>query len=249
MGIPVAVQLYTVREETNKDFIGTLEKVANIGYKGVEFAGYGDIPASTMADTLKRLGLKAAGSHVGLDLLKDHLDEVIAYNLEIGNQYILCPWAQFETKNDYVKMAKFLNETGRKCKEAGVTLGYHNHDFEFTTFDGEHGLDILYKETEPSYVVAEIDTYWVQRAGVDPIAYVKKYAGRCPLIHLKDMEAGEVKDYAEVGNGIMDIAGIVAVAEQSGVKWLIVEQDKCKKPPLESIAISMENLKKMGIVK
>ncbi len=249
MEIQVAVQLYTVREETNKDFIGTLEKVSKMGYEGVEFAGYGDIPASKMAETLKRLGLKAAGSHVRLDLLKDNLNEVIAYNLEIGNQYILCPWAKFETKNDYVQMAEFLNVAGKKCKESGLTLGYHNHDFEFKTFDGEYGLDILYKETNPSYVIAELDTYWVQRGGIDPIGYIKKYAGRCPLIHLKDMEAGEAKDYAEVGNGIMDIEGIVAAAEQSGVKWAIVEQDKCKRSSLESISISMENLKKMGIVK
>lgn len=246
MKLPISVQLYTLREDTAKDFLGTLEKVAEIGYKGVEFAGYGDITASKMKDALGRLGLKASGSHVGVDLLTNKLDEIIEYNLEIGNSFIICPWAKYESKEDYLNAAKFYNKAGEKCRQKGIQFCYHNHAFEFDTFDGEYGLDILYKETDPELVQAEVDTYWVYHAGVNPVDYVKKYAGRCPLIHLKDMEAGENKDFAEVGEGIINIAGIIAASKEAGAKWLVVEQDKCKRPALESVKISFENLKKMG---
>ena len=153
MSLPVALQLYTVRDETEKDFIGTLEKVAEMGYKGVEFAGFGDIPASRMKATLDRLGLKAVGSHTGPDLLKEKLDEVIKYNLEIGNKYIICPWAPFETKDDYVNAACLFNKIGARCKDSGLQFAYHNHDFEFKVFDGEYGLEILYNGTKPENMV------------------------------------------------------------------------------------------------
>lgn len=248
MNIPAALQLYTLRDETTKDFTGTLEKVAEIGYKGVEFAGFGGLAASQMKAVLDRLGLKAMGSHTGLDLLKNKLDEVIEYNLEIGNPYVICPWAKYETKEDYLEAAKFYNTVGEKCRNKGLQFCYHNHAFEFNTFDGEFGLDIIYRETDPELVKAEIDTYWVQYAGLNPAEYVKKYAGRCPLVHLKDMEAGEDKHFAEVGNGIMDIGAIAAAAKEGGAQWFIVEQDKCKRPALESVKMSFDNLKKMKII-
>ncbi|MCG8500758.1 MAG: sugar phosphate isomerase/epimerase [Firmicutes bacterium] len=245
MNIPVALQLYTLREETEKDFIGTLEKVAAIGYQGVEFAGYGGLSASELKACLDRLGLKAAGSHVSMDQLTSNLDEVIAFNKAIGNAYIICPWAEFETKEDYINTAKKFNEIGQRCNENGLIFCYHNHDHEFDVVDGNYGLDILYGESAENLVKAEIDTYWVQYAGVDPVGYIKQYRGRCPLIHLKDMEAGEKKDYAEIGNGVMDIKAIVDAAKENGAKWLVVEQDECKRQPLESVTISFENLKKM----
>lgn len=248
MSIPVAVQLYTLRDETAKDFVGVLEKVAQIGYTGVEFAGYGDMTAVQMKGHLDRLGLKAAGSHVGLDLLKNKLDEVIEYNLEIGNKYLVCPWAKFETKEEWIEFAHFLNSVGEKCKVKGLQVGYHNHAHEFISYDGEYALDIIFRETDPELVVAEIDTYWVQHAGIDPVGYIKKYAGRLPLVHQKDMEAGEAKGFTEVGNGIMDIKAIYNTSKDLGAQWFIVEQDKCNRPQIESVTISFENLKKMGLI-
>jgi sugar phosphate isomerase/epimerase len=136
---------------------------------------------------------------------------------------------------------------GEKCMAKGVQFGYHNHEHEFEKFDGEYGLDIIYRNSDPRMVFAEIDTYWAEHAGVDPVEYIKKYSGRCPLIHLKDMEAGEEKFFAEVGNGIMDMKGIVKAAKAAGAKWLIVEQDRCRRPAIESARMSFENLKKMDI--
>lgn len=248
MSLPVSLQLYTLRDETAKDFKGTLEKVANIGYKGVEFAGYGGLTAAQMKAELDRLGLKVTGSHVGMDILRNNLEETIAYNLEIGNKYIVCPGTKGDTKEHYLEVADFFNRVGEKCKEKGLQLGYHNHAHEFKLFDGEYALDILYNNTNAELLKVELDTYWVQYAGVDPIAYMKKYAGRCPLLHQKDMEAGEEKGFTEVGNGIMDIKGIHAAVEEIGVEWFIVEQDRCVRPQLESVAISFNYLKSMGFV-
>ena len=246
----VAVQLYTLREDLTKDFLGVLEKVAEIGYTGVEFFGgeFGGLKASQLKSNLDKLGLKAVSAHTNVDDLRDNLEKVIDYNLEIGNSYLAIPWAKFETKQDYLDMAKFCNTVGEKCKNKGMQLCYHNHDMEFIKYDGEFGLDIIYKETDPEMLKAEIDTYWVQRGGVDPAEYIKKYAGRCELIHLKDMEASEEKDFAEIGNGIMDFKKIIAASKESGAKHFIVEQDSCKRPPFESIKISYENLKKMNIL-
>jgi len=244
MSLPVALQLYTVRDETSRDFIGTLEKVAEIGYQGVEFAGFGDIPASKMKDVLEKLNLKAMGSHTPKDLLADKLDEVIDYNLEIGNPYVICPWDKYDSKEGWLGAAEFYSSVGEKLKQKGLQFCYHNHAHEFEKFDGEFALDIVYGKTDPSLLKAEIDTYWVYYAGVNPADYVTKYSGRCTVVHLKDMRA-EDRDTAEVGEGIIDIKSIIKASEKAGAEWFVVEQDRCARPTLESAKISFENLKKM----
>lgn len=246
--IPISLQLYTLREEMEKDFLGTLKKVAQIGYAGVEFAGYGNLSADRLKEELDKLGLVASGSHVGLDLLRNNLEEVIKYNLIIGNKYIICPWSDFKDKAEVLELAIFLNEVGKECKKNGLQLCYHNHAHEFKEIDGLIGLDFLYLNTKTEALKAEIDTYWVKRAEIEPIEYMKKYKGRCPLIHLKDMEDSEEKFYTEIGSGTMDIKGIAYAAKEIGAAWLVVEQDECRKSPLESIKISFENLKTMGLV-
>lgn len=248
MSIPIALQLYTLREEMQKDFAGTLRKVAEIGYSGVEFAGFGGMKVYELKALLENLGLKPVGAHIGIDELRNNLNEVISYNIELGNRYIVCPWASYKDKEDFINMAMELDKIGAKLENMGLQLCYHNHAHEFVRFDGVYGLDILYRDTTINTLMAEIDTYWVAYAGVNPIEYMKKYEGRTPLIHIKDMDSTEKREYTEIGNGILDIKGIAKQAEVSGTKWIIVEQDECKRPPLESIKISYENLKKMNLV-
>lgn len=248
MSIPVAVQLYTLREETEKDFVGTLKKVAELGYKGVEFAGYGGLSALELKSHLDAFGLKAAGTHVGIDELKNNLEEIIEYNLQLGNKYIVCPWAGFEGKEDYIKMAEVFEEIGKKLHVSGLQLCYHNHAHEFDRFDGEYGMDIIYNSVDSNFLKAEFDTYWVAYAGLDAVEYIKKYSGRTPLLHIKDMENSEKRDFAEIGNGIMPIKAIAEQAEKNGTEWLIVEQDMCKRESLESVRISIENLRNMNLV-
>lgn len=243
MTLPVAVQLYSVRDNTEKDMPGTLKKIAEIGYKGVEFAGFMGIPAKKLKAELDSLGLKAVGSHTPMQLLKEKLDEQIEYNLEIGNKYVICPWHSFEGREDYVRAAGFFEETGKKCRAAGLQFAYHNHDFEFKELDGEYGFDILMKAS-PEYVAAELDTGWAFFAGADPAAYLGKLKGRCPLIHVKDFKNTTEKSYTEVGTGIVDIGSIIKAAEGAGTEWAIVEQDATSLPTLESVKISFNNLKK-----
>lgn len=247
MNIPVGLQLYTVREELEKDFAGTLEKVAEIGYKGVEFAGYGGFSSIKLKKLLDKLGLKAAGSHIGYKEIVNNIDEVIEYNLEIENKFIVCPYMEFESRKDFIRVAEKLNKAGEKCREKGITLCYHNHNQEFESFDGKYGLDLIFESTDFQNLQAEIDTFWVKYAGLDPVSYMKKYRKRIPLVHLKDMEDNEDRDFAEVGEGIINIKDIAGEAKAAGANWLIVEQDYCKRPPLESAKISLDNLKRMGL--
>jgi sugar phosphate isomerase/epimerase len=132
-------------------------------------------------------------------------------------------------------------------KSDGLQLCYHNHSFEFQKFDGKYGLDIFYENSDPNLVLAEIDTYWVQHGGEDPAQFLRKYPNRCPLIHLKDMLADAQKSFAEVGAGILNWPEIFKACEAVGAQWYIVEQDRCQRPPLESVRMSFENLKRMGI--
>ncbi len=246
MSLPIGIQLYSVKDETEKDFKNALRKVSNIGYEGVEFAGYGGLKSFELKALLEDLGLKVCGSHVALDELTENIEGVIEYNLEIGNPYIICPWASYNNREDFIRMAYKLNSIGEKCKQSGLKFAYHNHAHEFEKFQGEYGLDILYKETKADLVKAEIDTYWVKYAGIDPVKYVEKHAGRCELIHIKDMEVTdkEMKS-TEAGNGIMDIKSIINESEKQEAKWLIVEQEHFSRPSLESIEISYKYLKSL----
>ena len=244
MKLPIALQLYTVREETEKDFLGTLEKVAELGYQGVEFAGFGDLEASELKAQLDRLGLKAVGSHTPIDFLRNSLDEVIAYNLKIQNKHIVVPYAEYKSKADFLKMAEELKEIGTVLQEKGLKLLYHNHDQEFEEFDGEYGLDLIYDNIDSDLLQVELDTFWVKKAGIDPVKYLSKYSQRTPLVHLKDMDA-ETGVFAELGEGMMDIAMIIEQAEKGTTEWLIVEQDICRRPALESIEISINYLRKL----
>lgn len=243
--IPIALQLYTLRDYAQKDFVGTLKNVSKIGYQGVEFAGYGNMKAGELKSLLDDLNLKPAGSHVGIDMLTENLDDVIDYNLKIENHFIVCPWQKYSGKDDFISFARVLNEIGKKCKENGLGLCYHNHAHEFERFNGICGFDLLVENTDPNLVYFEIDVYWLKYAGADPISYIRKLGKRMPLIHIKDMEKVG-RDFAEVGTGIMDIQGIVSESK-ANVQWLIVEQDKCRRDPYESVKISLENLKKMNL--
>jgi len=248
--IPVALQMYTLRNESAKDFVGTLKKVAEVGYAGVELAGYGSLSASDLRKLLDDLGLKRAGSHVGMNDLQKDLDRVTEFNLEIGNHYIVYPSLPKEMRNDekgFREAAKLLNSIGEKCSKQGLGFCYHNHNFEFQKFGGKYALDILYEAADPKFVQAEVDVYWAKHAGVDPADYIRRYPGRCPFIHLKDMAGDADRSFAEVGEGIIDFDAIFKASQAVGTKWYVVEQDLCKRPPLESVRISLENLRAKGI--
>ncbi|WEG11843.1 sugar phosphate isomerase/epimerase [Pullulanibacillus sp. KACC 23026] len=249
--IPVSLQLFTLRNETEKDFVGTLKRVAELGYNGVEFAGYGGLTASELKNVLADLGLKASSSHVPLDRITNHLEEEIAFNKEIGNRFIVCPFLMPDQRTEahYKELVKTLNHAGKRLAEEGMTLAYHNHDFELETLsNGKRALDYILDETNPEYVKAEFDIYWLAKAGEVPAEWLKRYEGRTPLVHLKDMTTDSEQFFAELGTGGVDLEAVLALGQAQGVEWWVVEQDQSKRDPFKSIEISINYLKEKGII-
>jgi sugar phosphate isomerase/epimerase len=246
LSIPIGLQLYSLREDSAKDFVGVLKTVAAMGYAGVEFAGYGGLTASRLKTLLTDLGLTVAGSHVGFEQLDKELNQVLDFNLEIGNHYIVCPAAPRELlaqgkADDWKGFAQEISEIGARIKEQGLQLAYHNHAWEFKTYDGKYLLDIFFANTDPDSVVAELDLGWVFHAGVDPVDYLQKYKGRCPLVHIKDFKQDGPQ--TEVGTGDVDLASIVRAAPKVGVKWYIIETEEYNMAPSDSVRVGLENLK------
>lgn len=241
----IGVQLYTLRDLMKDAFVPTLEKVAKIGYEGVEFAGYGDMPIKALRDVVVDLGLTPVSSHVSLNELQNRLSGVIEEASVLQLEYVFCPYLPEElrrSKSDYQQLAEFFNRVGESFAEVDIRFGYHNHAFEFLTFDNTFALDYLYEHTQKEYVKAELDLYWIAYAHQDPSEYIRRYAGRCPVVHLKDMTADDERFFAEVGQGTLNWPGILSAAEESDVQWYIVEQDVCRNNPLESIQMSFEFL-------
>ncbi len=238
----IGIQLYTLRKLTSEDFVGTLSQISEIGYDGVEFAGYGNIVADDMKKYLNQFNLKAAGTHVSYQSVLDDLDSVLDYCTKLGVESVVIPAAKFDTYDGWLGFANDLNSFGERFKENGILFGYHNHAHEFEKLNDKYILDIIFENTDPNYVVAELDTYWIKKGKEDPVDYVGKYQGRVPLIHAKDMSSNGDVD-TEVGSGIIDFKSVV---EASGnARWLIVEQESFNMEPMQSVAISLKNLKKI----
>lgn len=245
--IPVALQLYTVREDTARDFAGTVRQVAALGYAGVEFAGYGGLAPDAVRALLDETGLQAASAHVSLDVVEGGMAGAAEDAAAIGCRYLALAWLPEERRNPQAlrELAPRLNQAGRLCREQGIRFGYHNHDFEFRRADGAYLLDILLDATDPDLVALELDVYWAAYAGVDPIAYIRQRAGRVPLVHLKDLAPD--RSFANVGDGTLDIPAICATAQQEGAAWYIVEHDRPPAGGLASARRSLENLRALGL--
>lgn len=250
--LPISVQLYTLRNLTSSDFSGTMKKVAGIGYKNVELAGWGNLTsADEVRKALDAASLKASGAHVGIDQFRKDFSKVLNDAKTIGYDNLIVPWIgpEYYSAAGYKKLAAELNEFGPQVKSAGLELYYHNHSFEFTQYDGKSGFDILWDSTDPSLVKAELDVYWIQHGQVDPVAYIQKLGKRVGLVHLKDMDKTDPNKFTQVGKGVLNFPAIVAAAVEAGAKFGVVEQDNCYDvPPLESITISYGNLRRMDLV-
>ena len=237
----VGLQLYSLHEYTEKDFCGTVEKVAKMGYKGVEFAGYGGLKPGAVAQLLKDNGLTAYGSHIGgLPKTDAELDAEIEMNLAVGSKYLICPWQDMETRDDALRFAEVMNRTADRLRPHGLRLGYHNHDFEFRVDQGEILLDTVLQNVAED-VFVEFDVFWVAYAGHDPLRFIKKYAGRQPLMHLKEL-AADRKANVEIGAGILDFDAIIRAGMDAGVERFIIEQEEYTLPQLESCERSLKNL-------
>lgn len=242
----IALQLYTVRQELEAAdrFETTLEQIAQIGYENVELAGlYGRSPEA-FHRSLTRYGLKASSSHERLDGMETDFGGVVDRARLFGYSYIAVPWLapEHRTLEGYRRIAERLTPVAERLKAEGLTLLWHNHDFEFHPLStGELPEDILLA----SGIDLELDLYWVSHASHNPLDMMMRYSGRIPILHIKDMKK-EVKDFAEVGTGVLDLRRCVQEAPNHGVQWLVVEQDSnWAVNPLDSARVSLENLKKM----
>ncbi|MCC3375310.1 sugar phosphate isomerase/epimerase [Cohnella sp. REN36] len=273
MTLQFGLQLYSVRDELKKDYWGTLEKLAEIGYQNLEIAIHNadeglNPSASEMRKRLDALGMKVVSSHIQP---LDRYEEIIAYNQELGCSSIGLGIAFFKNKQEVLDFCPVLNRHGEAYKKGGIDFYYHNHFQEFQQFGGQYVMDIILENTDKDLVKMELDTYWAVRGGVDPIAYLRKLGDRCGLVHQKDLPAGTTQvnllevagpdsnitferflelskkdDFAEVGEGMLDIAGIVeAVREIGAAKYIFVEQDMTNKSQLESVEISYRNISKL----
>jgi sugar phosphate isomerase/epimerase len=251
--IGLGVQLYTLRGLTGNDMPGTLKKVAEIGYRNVELAGYGSAKtAKEMKKALDDAGLKAPAGHWAIDVLEKEVERVMEEAQLLEIQHVVVPFLPEARRRDvdaYKQVAKSLDEIASFFHGVGIELAYHNHAFEFQQkFDGKYALDILFENTAAHLVKAEIDVYWVANAGADPVAYLEKLGDRVRMLHLKDMAGGADKRFAPVGSATIDFKAILATAEKHGVRWGFVEQDQTyDAQPLDAIRTSLENLKKFGV--
>ncbi|MBQ7638867.1 MAG: sugar phosphate isomerase/epimerase [Clostridia bacterium] len=245
---PIALQLYSVRNEMEKDFEGTIRKVKALGYDGVEFAGLFGHSAEEVKKMCAEIGVTPISAHVPFaDMIAD--PSIIDDYAAIGCEFVVIPYLTEEYRpgserfGEVIEGAKVL---GEKANSLGMTLAYHNHDFEFTKIDGEYAIDILYREVPASLLQAEFDSCWVSVGGENPADYVTKYAGRVNILHLKDYSGSKSEnmyaligidedeekehkgdfEFRPVGSGKLNFPEILEAAEKAGTKWVVVEQDE-----------------------
>jgi sugar phosphate isomerase/epimerase len=257
----IGLQLYTLRESVAKDVPGVFSQIAKAGYSELEMFGlsaenkFFGHTVKEVAELLKQNNLTSPSGHYMPEKFLfnngngDDVKNLCDVANALGNSYLIIPWMSEEKRNSidkYKALAERINKAGEICKAANLQLAYHNHDFEFADFNGEHGYDILLKNTDSSLVKMEMDLYWVVRAGYDPIALFKSNPGRFHLWHVKDMNKNDKTQNTEVCNGSLDFKTIFANAKLAGVKHYIVEQENNDVPGFYgSIAASNKAVKKL----
>lgn len=259
----LGLQLYTIRDAMNKDVPGSLRQVSDAGYRYIELAGYsgGKFYGYEPAEFKKLagdLGLEILSSHTQVEALGITLDNATRMaedHAKLGVKYCIQPWVVEEARTtvaSYQKMVADWNQVGAVMKEHGIQFGYHNHNFEFDMVEGKIPFyDIFMKELDKDLVTMELDIFWVSKAGQDPVEIIKKYPGWFQIFHMKDMYTNEppyfttdgVKDFAPVGEGVIDFKRILEVRGTAGMKYMIVEQDLSRAgTPFEDIRTSVVNL-------
>ena len=246
-GRALGIQLYTLRDLLARDLEGTLARVAAIGYREVELAGFYNHSAPSIREVLDRHGLRAPAGHVDLPAITDQVDRTISDAQALGHRYVILPWLaeEFRTCDGYARIAEQLNQAGERFRTAGLVLGYHNHDFEFAELPGgEIGYDILLRRTDPGLVVMELDLFWIRKGGGDAMKYFHNQPDRFRLVHIKDMAAdGTMMD---VGSGVIVWGDLLTSARRAGVEHFLVEHDQ-PADPLASALISYRYLRSLRL--
>jgi len=273
MALPVAVQVYSVRDSAEAYLADTLRKIKEMGYQGVEFAGLYGLSPDYVKGLCDGIGLVPVSAHIPLDEMLADPDKTFSDYAKIGCKFAAVPYVTPERRPGAEKFEETIRqiaELGKCAKKYGITLLYHNHDFEFTKVDGEYGLDILYKEVSPDYLQTELDLCWVNVGGEEPSAFLRKYTGRAPVVHLKDFhmsgklpkhlyaligieeeekeEEPSTFEFRPVGHGMQNMPEILKACTDAGASWVVVEQDEPSMglSRMDSIKASREYLASQG---
>ena len=267
LGLPLGIQLYSVREQLAKDYPGTLKKLSALGYQEVEAAGFYDHPAGQVKAALTDAGLRMPSSHYSYTTLAKGFDDILTYGKALGLEYIICSFpgikdpsrlqdksfrgtVQGFTLEDYRWNADQFNAWGRKVRDAGMKFGYHNHTMEFTDLNGTTGFDEMIRLTDPQLVTFEMDCGWVTVGGGDPAAYLRKYPTRISMLHIKDFKPTakpatvlEPPPAAELGQGTVKFNAIFEAARGQGIRHMFVEQEAFDMPPFEALGVDAQYMK------
>ena len=242
----VGVQLYTIRDAITIDLDGSLAKVAAIGYREVELAGYRSHTVAEFKAALDRNGLSAPSTHIAMERVQDDLPRVLAEAHALGHQFVICPNISDEKAglDGYRRAADVLNKAGEIAKRSGITIGYHNHESELAPISGVRPYDVMLDRTDPKLVAMEMDIFWLVNGGGDPLAYFRKYPGRFRMVHVKDMDGTPARAMTDVGKGVIDWKAIFAQSKEAGIEHYFVEHDEAR-DPFASIATSYEYLRRL----
>lgn len=242
------VQLYSFRDDMGNDAKGTLKKIASLGIKEIESAKsskghYYGLSPEAMKSTCDELGMTLKSGHVRLD---NDFEKTMEEAVAAGQEYLICSSmpSNGQTVDNYKKVAEAFNKAGESCKKLGIKFGYHNHEYEFESDNGEVLYDVLMDNTQPDLVHMELDLGWVIVAKKDPLHYFEKYPGRFPIWHLKDMNMAK-NESTEFGKGGLDIPLMMKNQELSGVKHIFIEQEEYANNPFESMQHNMAYLSKL----
>jgi sugar phosphate isomerase/epimerase len=280
MGLDFGLQTYSVRNTFQHDALGTLETIAEIGYKNLQLtrvsataAGVTHVAGAMSAAELKRhldrLGLRVVSLHASVNEQTDW-DRLLAFNQELGSSSIIVPITFYTDRASVLAYAETLNRYGEICRKQGIDFQYHNHFQEFQVIGGHTIMDLLLEHTDKNLVKFELDTYWAARGGVDPVAWLRKLGDRCDIVHQKDIpttaqplnwfdhfghdthitlqmmyETQSPEQFTETGEGTMDLPALIATMRQTGVRYILIEQDASARTELESIRVSYQNIVKL----
>lgn len=237
----LTVQLYTLRDSLANDLPGTLRQVKDAGLDYVELAGFYDRSAEEWRQLLDEIGLRASGAHVPIDQIESNVDQVIADAKTLGMKFVIVPWVSGDRyAGGWEAFGRALAPFAQKVKDAGLTLCYHNHDFEYANGDG---LAALYATVPADLLQAEIDAAWVQIAGYDPAEVIRSLKGRVPLVHLKDFDPSRTPRWTPAGQGQLDYDAVLAACREAGVQFGGIELDESPGEPIAAVRESVAFLK------
>jgi len=256
---PIALQLWTVRQHAQEDFLGALRQAAALGFRGVEQVhafGYGGLPAHQLRTYMTDLGLQSAGTHVSLQEWEADAEKILDYQQELGVRYVAVSWLEPERRQDeatYRQSAASIRAIAEQCEARNLQLLYHHHDFEFVRFGDQTALELITEIVGPERLGIEVDVHWVRRAGEDPVAFLRQMGPRCPLVHFKDVpehalhtqDHDDPATFTPLGTGLLDFLALAEAA--SFAQYYIVEQDYCQGDPWDSARSSLAYLQQQGL--